>query len=50
MRLIEEKELRLKSDIEENIEMLIDWITELEERLKRLESKMIKEVKQSKRV
>jgi len=37
MRLIEEKELRLKSDIEENIEMLIDWITELEERLKRLE-------------
>ena len=50
MRLIEEKELRLKSDIEENIEMLIDWIKKIDERLKRLESKMIKEVKQSKRV
>ncbi len=45
MRLIEEKELRLKSDIEENIEMLIDWIKKIDERLKRLESKMIKEVK-----
>jgi hypothetical protein len=37
MRLIEEKELRLKSDIEENIEMLIDWIKKIDERLKRLE-------------
>ncbi len=38
--MIEEKELRLKSDIEENIEILVDRITELEERLKRLEEKI----------
>jgi len=36
MRLIEEKELRLKSDIEENIEMLIDWIKKIENDLERI--------------
>ena len=34
MRLIEEKELKVRND---DIEILVDRITELEERLKRLE-------------
>jgi hypothetical protein len=33
---MEEKELRLKSDIEENIEILVDRITELEEKIEGL--------------
>ena len=42
MRLIEEKELMVSND---DMKLLIEWIKKIEERLKRLESKMIKEVK-----
>jgi hypothetical protein len=47
MRLIEEKELKVRNDDE--WKLLIRWVErnnkDFEERLKRLESKMIKEVK-----
>ena len=46
MRLIEEKELMVSND---DMKLLIRWVErnnkDFEERLKRLESKMIKEVK-----